>query len=124
MNAFETLIQVNTVQKGQGSASITVKVNQHHLNDAQSIHGGFIASILDSVSGYAGMSTLSFGYKLIGVQLSISFVRVASEGQVIASASVVRSGLQVLHIDSELLDEQGFTIANGRGVWLVQRANQ
>ncbi len=82
MNAFETLIKIGTVEQGKGSASITVKVNQQYLNDAQNLHGGFIASILDSVSGYAGMSILPPGYQLIALQLSINFIRVISKGQI------------------------------------------
>jgi uncharacterized protein (TIGR00369 family) len=123
MNAFETLIKIGTVEQGKGSASITVKVSQQYLNDAQNLHGGFIASILDSVSGYAGMSILPPGYQLIALQLSINFVRVISKGQIQATASVMRSGLQILHIESKLVNDDGLTVANACGVWLVQRAN-
>jgi len=123
MNAFETLIKIGTVEQGKGSASITVKVNQQYLNDAQNLHGGFIASILDSVSGYAGMSILPPGYQLIALQLSINFIRVISKGQIQATASVIRSGLQILHIESKLVSDDGITVANACGVWLVQRAN-
>ncbi len=120
-NAFEQLIKVNELEQSDGQAVLHVMVDKDHMNASQTLHGGFIASLLDSASGYAGLSTLSKNYGLIAVQFNVNFVRVASEGELIAEAKVIKSGIQVLHIESVLLDKERVAIACAQGVWLVQR---
>ena len=121
MNSFEKLIRVVTIEKGAGVASIGMLADSEHLNGGGAIHGGLIASLLDAACGYAGLSVVPERYSIVAAQFSTSFVRTVRMGELMATARVVRSGIDSLHIVSELTDMNGVILAQGQGVWLVQR---
>ncbi len=121
MNPFEKLIQVTSVESSEGRAVLTTAAHQTHFNDTGTVHGGFIASLLDAASGYAGLSVLPTTHRPVAAQLNVNFIRPVSGGQLRASARVVKQGMQVLHIESDLADAQGTLLAQSVGIWLIQR---
>jgi len=124
LNAFEKLIKISDIKYADGEARIHVTMDKDHMNGSNTLHGGVISSLLDSACGYAGLSILSQNYNLIAVQLNINFTRVVAEGDLIVTAKVIKPGLQILHIESKLFNNEDVVIAQAQGTWLVQRVQQ
>src|SRR5688500_6310892 len=78
---------------GQGRLELTVQ--PRHLRSLGIAHGGFLASLLDSVMGMAAASLCPPDHYVMTVQLNVQFIRPAHEGEaLVATAEVMHSGRQ------------------------------
>lgn len=79
------------------------------------IHGGFIATLLDSAMACAIHSTLEAGKGSTSVELKVNFVRPVFEktGILRAVGEIVNVGRQIASAEGKLLDENGKLYAHG-----------
>jgi len=59
----------------KGAVKFTVKADSRHLNPLGGVHGGFAATVLDSVTGCAVHSTLDAGISFGTIDLNIKMMR-------------------------------------------------
>jgi uncharacterized protein (TIGR00369 family) len=81
---------------------ITEKVRQHH----GFVHGGFVATIADVAGGYAAMSLFDPGKEVLTVEYKINFLAPANGRELIARATVVRSGRTLTVTQAEVVAVQ------------------
>lgn len=91
----------------------------------QAIHGGVIASAMDSAGGIASSTTLtSMEDKISTIDMRIDYLRSARACDLLIEGRVVRSGNRVITTNMKALTEDGTLIAEGRGVYHVRRKNE
>lgn len=83
--------------------------------ERNSIHGGVLASLIDTAGDYAIAARL--GYPVPTIDLSVDYHRAASSGILRASAQVVHMGKQLITAQTRIADDQGRPIASGRGLY-------
>jgi uncharacterized protein (TIGR00369 family) len=81
---------------------ITDKVRQHH----GFVHGGFVATIADVAGGYAAMSLFEPTKEVLTVEYKINFLAPADGSELIARATVVRSGRNLTVTQAEVVAVQ------------------
>ncbi|MBN9510200.1 MAG: PaaI family thioesterase [Alphaproteobacteria bacterium] len=93
-----------------GRVVMRLAPGEHLYNPIGSVHGGMIATLLDSVMGCAVHSTLPQGRFYTTLEIKVNFVRALTEaaGVVSGEGRVVQAGRQVA------LAEGRLTGANGR----------
>lgn len=71
MASMATTIPMSASEVGLGHVTFIVKADDRHLNPMGSVHGGFAATVLDSVTGCAVFSMLEAGlsYTLMPLRL-------------------------------------------------------
>ncbi len=69
--------------------------DESHYNPIGSVHGGFFATLLDSVCGCAVQTTLPAGTAYTSLDLNVSFLRgiTSDTGRVVATGRVTKPGI-------------------------------
>ena len=88
------------------------------------VHGGFAATLLDSVIGCAVHTTLPAGVGYSSVELKVNFLRAihGDTGPVRAIGRVVKEGSRIVFAEGEIRDSSGKLLATGSGTCVITRA--
>ncbi len=98
-----------------GSVIFEGRPHAKFYNPMGTIHGGFIATLLDSAMACAIHSTLKAGKAATSVELKVNFVRPIFEktGTLRAVGKIVNVGKQIGSAEGKLIDENGKIYAHG-----------
>ena len=109
------LLSFRLVEVGDGIAVFEGLPKAEHYNPARTVHGGWIASILDSALGCAVHTKLAPGVGYGTVELKVNFVRAMTEatGPVLCRGEVVHMGRRMATSEGRLLDAAGKLYAHG-----------
>jgi uncharacterized protein (TIGR00369 family) len=92
-----------------------------YFNPLGRVHGGWIATLLDSCMGCAGHTMLDAGYPYTTLDLKVNYTRgiMPKVGLLRAEGRVVHSGRTMLSMEGRLVDQAGKIFAHGTSVCLV-----
>ena len=92
---------------------VTMRPQEFHYNPLGTVHGGVIATLLDTVAGCAVHLTLPAGQGYTSLDLDTKFLRpvTVASGTVRAVGRVVHRGSRVAHAEATLSDERGRMLA-------------
>jgi uncharacterized protein (TIGR00369 family) len=105
----------------EGRAVFALDPGEHHYNPIGSVHGGVLATLLDSAAGCAVHSTLPAGFGYTSVDLNVKFVRglTADSGRVRAEGVVVNRGRRLALAEATLRDKEGRLLATATSSCLI-----
>lgn len=114
-------LRVVTVEAGD--VVMTAEPDESHYNPIGSVHGGFFATVLDSVCGCAVHSTLPAGVGYTTLELKVSFLRPVTidTGTVTAHGWVTKSGRNATFVEADLRDSAGRVLATASSTCLIVR---
>lgn len=86
-----------------------------YLNPIGTVHGGWVATLLDSCMTCAVHATLPAGQACTTVEMKVNFVRPLSEaiGEVRAEGRVIHAGKTISTAEGKLTDAKGALLAHG-----------
>jgi uncharacterized protein (TIGR00369 family) len=92
-------------------------------NPLGTVHGGWMATLLDSALGCAVQSTLKAGQGFTTVDLAVSFVRAVhkSTGKLTCEAKTIHVGGRIVTAEARLVDAEGKLYAHGTTTCLVMQ---
>jgi len=110
-----------TFVEGQVEFRLTPK--EFHYNPIGTVHGGVIATLLDSACGCAVHTRLPAGVFYTSLDLSVKFLRPVSvaTGQLTTVGTVVHLGRRTALAEARLLDAEGRICATATSSCLVMR---
>jgi uncharacterized protein (TIGR00369 family) len=91
---------------------MAVTFRPEHLQNGV-MHGGVIASLVDSACACAALSLLHPGAYATSINLQISYLRPVRDGRLTARAECLRSGRRILFCDARVTNEDGEIVASG-----------
>jgi len=102
-------MNMTLLEVGDGRAVFQGIPLLQHYNPLGTVHGGWLATLLDSALGCAVQTTLPAGRSYTTAELSINIVRPASQktGPLRAVATVVHVGRQIATAEARVDDEKG-----------------
>jgi uncharacterized protein (TIGR00369 family) len=89
------------------------------------MHGGVIASVIDSGIAHALLLTERFqelredGGALVSVDLRVKYLRPVSEGTITCESTVLRLGRQVIHAEAIVTNAEGKEVAQGDATYMA-----
>ena len=104
-------------EPGTGVASVDVA--EQHLNPNGVVHGAVLFAMVDTAMGKATMSVVDDGRYCASVEVSLRFVRSVSAGRVTATATVLRRGRHLVHLDARVLDPDDRLVATADGTFAL-----
>jgi uncharacterized protein (TIGR00369 family) len=109
---------------GEGFAVFEGDTGPHLLNPMGSVHGGWALTLIDSVTGCAGLSLLPPGELFTSIETKANFSRpiFKDTGHVRAEGKVVSRGRQIISTEGRLLSIDGKVLAHGTSTLMVIRA--
>ena len=104
-----------------GRAVFSLLPAEMHYNPLGSVHGGVIATLLDSAAGCAVHSVLPLGAGYTSVDLTTRFLRpvTARSGRITAEGLVLSRGSRTALAQAQLTDERGRLLAHATSTCLI-----
>ncbi len=102
MKGFNRLVGVEIESIEEGAAVLYLDLTPEHLNSAHIVHGGALATILDSACGAAAFSVLPQEKFAPTTSMSIAYMNAVGEGRITAKSRVLKRGSKLLHCEAEV----------------------
>jgi uncharacterized protein (TIGR00369 family) len=118
---FARLVGQSLVEVEEGRAVFVVQPGEVHYNPIGMVHGGLLATLLDSAMGCAIHSTLpaGTGYSTLEVKVNYTRPALAGTGPLRCEARLVHRGRQTATAEGQVRDEQGRLYAHGSTTCLL-----
>jgi uncharacterized protein (TIGR00369 family) len=114
---FNSYLGGKLVAADDGTASVILDLEPHHLNRRGVAHGGVITTLLDCALGAAVISSMPVEWWCATTSLSTQFIAGAGTGRLTASGRVSRRGARVAFAAGEVHDDGGRLVAQATGTW-------
>lgn len=114
-------IGLDIVSVEPGEVIMTAVPDESHYNPIGSVHGGFFATLLDSVCGCAVQTTLPAGVAYTSLELKVSFLRgiTVDTGTVTARGWVTKPGSKAAFVEADIRDASGKLLATASSTCAV-----
>ncbi len=114
---FVDLVQFKITQAGDGRAEGWLHIGPMHQQSAGLVHGGAIATLADTVAGYATASILPAGQRAVTAELKVSYFQPAVGEKLHAIGWVLKQGRKINFCEAEIW------LINGADRKLVAKAS-
>jgi len=115
---FLSLLGIEVESVGAGTATLLLPVREELTRNDGIIHGGAVASVIDSAFAFAIIPLLAENERTVTVDLTIHYLRPLSGGTSRTEARVVRAGRRVITVSAELFDENEKLAATALSTYL------
>jgi uncharacterized protein (TIGR00369 family) len=103
-----------------GVGIATVEIGADHLNPNGVVHGAVLFALVDTAMGKSTMSVIDEpGRYCASIEVSLRFIRPAVEGVLTATATVVKRGRSVVHLDARISGDDERLIATAAGTFAI-----
>jgi uncharacterized protein (TIGR00369 family) len=115
-------LQLDSVEKGATVFSLVA--DEAHENPMGTMHGGVVATLVDTAMGCAVSSTLPAGDAFTTLELSTNYVRpiTLATGRIRAEARVVHRGGRVATTEAHVYDDAGTLYAHASSTCMIMRS--
>jgi acyl-CoA thioesterase len=96
-----------------GRARLAVEVRRELLQLQGVMHGGAIATLIDTAVAFAILGSSSTDIRFTTVELKVNYLSPIRGGRVVADARLVRDGRRIVVADCEVFDSEGKLAAKG-----------
>lgn len=108
---YAQLLGIQLEKVSPGEATLTLAIRPELSQNHGVVHGGAIASLIDTATAFAILTLLKPDERVTTVDLTISYLRPGFEGQMRATARVLRQGRRLVATSAEVTDEAGTLLA-------------
>jgi uncharacterized protein (TIGR00369 family) len=115
---FARFLRLELDEVASGKATLSLKIRKDLTQNQGVVHGGAIASLIDTATALAIISLLEPKEKVSTVDLTISYLRPAVGGRLTAVATVVRAGRRLFVVSAEVFDNQRKLIATALSTYI------
>ena len=110
----------NEIENGQ--VTFEVQADKRHLNPLGGVHGGFAATVLDTVTGCAIHTVLEAGVGYGTIDLNIKMCRPIPKDQpLIAIGDVINVSKNLAISEGKIIDEHGKLYAHATATCMIIR---
>lgn len=106
-----------------GKVEFTVQADHRHLNPLGGVHGGFAATVLDSVTGCAVFSMLEAGVGYGTIDLNVKMCRPIPQNlKLKATGKIINISRNLGIAEGQILDDDGRVYAHATATCMIIRA--
>jgi uncharacterized protein (TIGR00369 family) len=118
---FAELVGVSVAEVEEGRIVMRMTPAEFHYNPIGTVHGGILATLLDSVMGSAVHTTLPKGRAYTSLEIKVNYVRAVTNasGELSAEGTVVHSGSRSAVAEARVTDAKGRLCATASTACLV-----
>lgn len=115
-------IPMQPTEISEGSVTLKAQADHNHLNPLGGVHGGFAATVLDSVTGCAVHTMLPAGVGYGTIDLNVKMCRPLPQNQVlIATGKVINLSKNLGISEGKITDEEGKLYAYATATCMIIR---
>jgi len=114
---LEHFLQLHIVEFTEGKVTLSTTALDQHCNIYGFVHGGTLASIADVAMG---ISCVSFGKRVVTIDMSISYIKNAPAGSTLtALGEVISNGKTIMRAVGEIYHEQQLLIRSQASYFVI-----
>jgi uncharacterized protein (TIGR00369 family) len=102
-----------------GEVDVELDVGPDHLNLFGTLHGGLIATLADTATGLAMLTSLDERTTHVTSSLSVTFLAPGRSGTVVARARVVKRGRRFGYAEADVVNGEGELLARASATFTV-----
>jgi uncharacterized protein (TIGR00369 family) len=120
------LVGLSLDQVERGRTVFSIVADELHENPMGAMHGGIVATLVDTAMGCAVSSTLPADASVTTLELKTNYVRAITNatGRVFAEGNVVHSGGRVATTEARVYDESGTLYAHATSTCMISRTRR
>jgi uncharacterized protein (TIGR00369 family) len=113
INHFPRLlgIEIDSVEEGRAVLSVEVRKELKQLQGV--MHGGAIASLIDTAVAFAIVGASEPDDRFTTVEMKVNYLSAIREGRVTAEARLIRDGRRIIVAECDVFDDKGRLAAKG-----------
>ncbi len=108
---FAKLLGIELEDVAPGTATLAFDIRDDLKQNNGVVHGGAIASLVDTATAFAIISLLPPDEKATTADLTISYLRPLRNGRAHSTAQVIRAGRRLIVVSANLVDDGGNLVA-------------
>jgi uncharacterized protein (TIGR00369 family) len=101
-------------------ANIIINLADYHMQPFGIVHGGVIATMIDTATFWATFLRLSENDGLVNVDLKLNYLQPVIDGRLIAKGTCMRPGSSISYSEAKVFDENEKLVAHGTSTLMVQ----
>ena len=117
---YARLLGIEFVSAERGAATFALDVRDELTRMGGILHGGAVVSLLDTAAAFAVHTVIKPDARTVTVDLTVHFLRPASDGRIEAQARVLRRGRRVCILSVEARDANAEIIATSTMTYFIQ----
>jgi acyl-CoA thioesterase len=94
-----------------GQVTIHLPVRDELLQNQGVVHGGAVASLIDTASAFAVLTQIDLNERVTTTDLTIHYLRPITSGRMTAHARVVRGGRRLFVLSVDVFNDQEMLLA-------------
>ena len=108
------LVDLSGMDVEEGRVTFYLEPREFHYNPLGTVHGGVIATMLDSAAGCSVHSTLPAGVAYTSLDLNVKFLRpvTVASGRLACAGQVLQSGRRTALAEARMTDAAGRLVAH------------
>jgi uncharacterized protein (TIGR00369 family) len=95
------------------SCRIDLELREDHLQPFGIIHGGVLATLIDTATFWAGFLRLPDDVGLVNVDLKLNYLKAVARGHLKVEGRCLRAGRQISYTEARVFDQSGDLICHG-----------
>jgi len=108
---YAKLLGLELGEISEGEVSIRLEVRDDLRQNQGIVHGGAIASLIDTAAAFAVLTRLEVAERVTTTDLTIHYLRPATAGHLKAKARIVRGGRRLFVLSVEVTNDQELLVA-------------
>ena len=100
-------------------AKVVIELAECHLQPYGIVHGGVVATIIDTATFWAAFLRLPEEDGLVNVDLKLNYLKSIDNGELIAKGTCIRHGRSICYSEAKVFDADKHLIAHGTSTLMV-----
>jgi uncharacterized protein (TIGR00369 family) len=118
------LLHMRVVHAAGGRSRIELAVGEDHKNLYGTVHGGLLATLMDSACGAALGTRLQPGENMVTLDLRVNYLLPVRSGPLTAEGEIVHRGRNTGVAEASLRDESGRLVARGMSTHFIRKVDE
>lgn len=111
--AYPSLLGFRLTEISDDHCRIELPIAAKHFQPFGIIHGGVLATLIDTATFWAGFLRLPEDAGLVNVDLKLNYLKAVTGGHLVAEGRCLRAGRQVSYTEAYVRDARGELVAHG-----------
>lgn len=122
MPAMAQTIPMFCIAASPGTVQFSARADARHMNRANIVHGGFTATVMDSVTSCALRTLLEAGVGFVTIELNVKLLKpVPCDTDLTAEGKAINVSRSLGHAEARLLDGNGNLCAHCTATFMLMR---
>jgi uncharacterized protein (TIGR00369 family) len=117
-------MSMRVTEMGVGYALVVIEIGKEHMNPFGGLHGGAIASAIDTAAYWSAYCELPEESGLVTIDLKVDFLAPVSGEKIMIDGRRIKAGKTICLTEAKMSDRKGRILSHGTSKLMVTRNKQ